>query len=155
MFDTRMDMVERKLKDFSDYNTLTRNMVNTVENFAEKYQPLFNHRQIHEALEYVFTGNNKFKMRLKKFTDNKQNYLIDKIVNDEGVPNLESKKQILTKSIKSGFPTSEEVEAAAIMRGNMQGAYSAQRKNTQNSQIEPGVERSDDEMSNANDYSEN
>ena len=129
-------------------------MVNTVENFAEKYQPLFNHRQIHEALEFILAGNNKFKLRLKKFTDNKQNYLIDKIVNDDGVPNLEAKKAILTKSIKNGFPTSEEMEAAGIMRGNVQGSYNSQRKNTQGSTAEGGQERSEDEMSNANDYSD-
>ena len=73
-----------------EYVEITRNMVTGCQNYLEKYQPLFNHRQISEAMDNVVGGTSvKLKWKLKKFSEMKCNHYIEKILNDRGVPDLD------------------------------------------------------------------
>ena len=60
--------IDAKCKQITEYTELSRNMVIGCENYLEKYQPLFTHRQISEALDHVVTSV-KLKWRLKKFAE--------------------------------------------------------------------------------------
>ncbi len=82
-----MSNIDAKLKHVLEYTELSRNMVQGCENFLEKYQPLFTHRQISEAMDQVITSV-KLKWRLKKFSENKATLLIDRILQDKGQPDL-------------------------------------------------------------------
>lgn len=81
----------------NEYTELTRNMVISCENYLEKYQPLFTHRQIITALEYVI-NNVKMKWRVTKYNEIACEKLVDVILQDDAKPNLQEKVDELKKS---------------------------------------------------------
>ena len=90
-------------------------MVQGCENYLEKYQPLFVHRQITDALDNVIT-NVKQKWRIKKYAESKGSFFTDKILGDDGSPDLEGRVEKTKIGLKTGQPTQEEIEAAEYVR---------------------------------------
>jgi len=100
-FDLFIESTNQKMQDLKEYTELNRNMVHGCENYLEKYQPLFNQRQINEALEYVNT-NVKAKWRAKKFGDAKNEHYTRKILQDDGKPDLPGHMEKTRKELRSG-----------------------------------------------------
>ena len=100
----------------TEYNEMTRNKVKAAENYIEKYQPLFTQRQINEALDYVLNVP-KFQARVAKYAELKQEYLIDKILKDNGAPDLMSKQKVMDRLISTGLPPPEESEMQQKLSG--------------------------------------
>ena len=84
-------------------------MVIGCENFLEKYQPLFTHRQISEALDQVVTSV-KLKWRLKKFAEKQANILIDRILQDKGQPDLSGTVERLRSSLRGGSTAEDAID---------------------------------------------
>jgi len=101
--------IDLKVKQVSEYTELSRNMVIGCENYLEKYQPLFTHRQISEALDQVVTSV-KLKWRLKKFAEKQANILIDRILQDKGQPDLSGTVERLRSSLKVGYTPADDVD---------------------------------------------
>ena len=90
-------------------------MVQGCENYLEKYQPLFVHRQITDALDNVIT-NVKQKWRIKKYAESKGSFLQDKILSDDGDPDLQGRVDKTKIGIKNGQPTQEDLDAQEHVR---------------------------------------
>ena len=75
-------------------------MVHGCENYLEKYLPLFNQRQINEALDYC-TPNVKTKWTIKKYGDAKNDHYTKLILQDDGKPNLPGLMEKTKKEIQS------------------------------------------------------
>ena len=101
--------VDMKIKQVTEYTELSRNMVIGCENYLEKYQPLFTHRQISEALDQVVTSV-KLKWRLKKFSEKQANILIDRILQDKGQPDLSGTVERLRSSLKASSTPVDDVD---------------------------------------------
>ena len=86
-------------------------MVIGCENYLEKYQPLFTHRQISEALDQVATSV-KLKWRLKKFAEKQANVLIDRILADTGQPDLKGTIDKLKSTLKASATPADEINPA-------------------------------------------
>ena len=107
-----MESIDAKLKQIMEYTELSRNMVQGCENYLEKYQPLFTHRQISEALDHVNTSV-KLKWRLKKFSENKATLLIDRILQDKGQPDLAGTVERVRSGLKAGGTGLDEADGPA------------------------------------------
>ena len=103
-FDLYIENVDSKLKSMNEYTELSRNMVQGCQNYLEKYQPLFVHRQITDALDNVIT-NVKQKWRIKKYAESKGSFFTDKILGDDGSPDLEGRVEKTKIGLKTGQPT--------------------------------------------------
>lgn len=99
--------IDAKLKQVTEYTELSRNMVIGCENYLEKYQPLFTHRQISDALDQVVTSV-KQKWRLKKFSEKQATLLIERILQDKGQPDLSGTVERLRSSLRTGAPMEGE-----------------------------------------------
>jgi hypothetical protein len=100
-FEAYIESVDTKVKAISEFTEMSRNMVQGCENYLEKYQPLFVHRQITEALDYVIT-NVKQKWRVKKYGESKGNFYTDKILSDDGNPDLGGVVERAQYSVRTG-----------------------------------------------------
>mgnify|MGYP006090582569 CR=1 FL=1 len=114
-FEVHLESVDDKLGNMKEYVEKTRNMVIGCENYLEKYQPLFNHRQISEAMDHVVGGTSvKLKWKLKKFSEMKCNHYIEKILYDRGVPDLDA----LVDRTKANLQRGKYDDSQAVLPNN-------------------------------------
>jgi DNA polymerase/3'-5' exonuclease PolX len=58
----------------------------------------------------------KQKWRIKKYAESKGSFFTDKILSDDGSPDLEGRVEKTKIGLKTGQPTQEEIEAAEYVR---------------------------------------